>query len=53
MYCVTGQVYVVVHQDLIVMDMVWPQNKRSVCVWQFAVPFQDERGRETTELQSK
>ena len=49
----TGWVDVVVHQDLIITDMVWPQNERSVCRWQFAVRFQDERSRKTAELQSK
>lgn len=39
----------VVHQDLVVMDMVWPESKRSGYTWQFAVLFQDERGRETAE----
>lgn len=53
LYYVTGGVYVVVHQDLFVMDTVRPQSKRSVRVVPFAVPFQDERGRETTELQLK
>lgn len=46
-----GQVCVVVCQDRVVTDIVWPWNG-SVCAWQFCSPL-SVRGTETAELQSQ